>query len=139
MGEDRRGVESIGRSLLSSPADAIRLAGETTLEELAALLSHASLLISNNTGPVHLAAAVGTPVVDLYALTNMQHAPWQVPHELLFHDVPCKNCYKSVCPEEHHNCLRLVPPEAVVEAALRLIRQRQADQTSVGNGLRAVP
>src|SRR2546425_4889283 len=36
-------------------------------------------LISNNTGPVHIAAAVGTPVVDLYALTNPQHTPWGVP------------------------------------------------------------
>jgi ADP-heptose:LPS heptosyltransferase len=64
---------------------------------------------------------VGTPVVDLYALTNLQHAPWQVPHELLFHDVPCRNCYKSICPLEHHDCLRRVPPAAVVEAALRLL------------------
>jgi lipopolysaccharide heptosyltransferase II len=100
---------------------AISLAGRTTLETLTAILSFAPLLISNNTGPVHLAAAVGTPIVDLYALTNLQHAPWQVPQELLFHDVPCKNCYKSVCPEEHHNCLRLVPPESVVAAALRLL------------------
>jgi len=100
---------------------AVSLAGRTSLEELAALVANASLLISNNTGPVHLAAAVGTPVVDLYALTNMQHAPWQVRHELLFHDVPCKNCYKSICPEEHHNCLRLVPPDAVVAAACRLM------------------
>ena len=103
---------------------AASLAGRTSLEELAALLASASLLISNNTGPVHLAAAVGTPVVDLYALTNLQHAPWQVPHELLFHDVPCKNCYKSVCPEVHHNCLRLVPPDAVVAAARRLMKQK---------------
>jgi lipopolysaccharide heptosyltransferase II len=97
------------------------LAGETTLEELAAVLAEAPLLISNNTGPVHLAAAVGTPVVDLYALTNPQHAPWQVPHELLFHEVPCRNCYKSVCPEGHHDCLRGVTPETVVAAACRLL------------------
>jgi ADP-heptose:LPS heptosyltransferase len=89
------------------------------------------LLISNNTGPVHLAAAVGTPVVDLYALTNMQHAPWQVPHELLFHDVPCRNCYKSVCPLEHHHCLRLVPPAAVVAAARRLLANSPVGATAL--------
>ena len=107
------------------------LAGETTLEELAALLAQAPLLISNNTGPVHLAAAVGTPVVDLYALTNMQHAPWQVPHELLFHDVPCRNCYQSVCPLEHHHCLRLVPPAAVVAAARRLLANSPVGATAM--------
>jgi lipopolysaccharide heptosyltransferase II len=100
---------------------AVSLAGKTNLEVLAALLALAPLLISNNTGPVHLAAAVGTPIVDLYAQTNLQHTPWQVPHELLFHEVPCKNCYKSVCPEQHHDCLRRVAPTAVVDAALRLL------------------
>ncbi len=96
------------------------LVGRLNLEELAALLAEAPLLISNNTGPAHVAAAVGTPVVDLYALTNPQHTPWEVPHRVLFHDVPCKWCYKSVCPQGHHDCLRLVTPEAVVAAAREL-------------------
>ena len=82
------------------------LAGELDLGELAAFLAMAPLLIANNTGPVHIAAAVGTPVVDLYALTNPQHTPWGVPNRVLNHDVPCKYCYKSVCPEGHHHCLR---------------------------------
>ena len=74
--------------------------------------------MANNTGPVHIAAAVGTPVVDLYALTNPQHTPWGVPNRVLFHDVPCKYCYKSVCPQGHHDCLRLVRPEDVVTAVI---------------------
>ena len=86
----------------------------------------APLLIANNTGPVHMAAALGTPVVDLYALTNPQHTPWAVPHRVLSHDVPCKYCYKSVCPEGHHNCLRLVTPEAVVQAARELVAEVEA-------------
>jgi lipopolysaccharide heptosyltransferase II len=91
------------------------------LGEFAALVEAAPLLLCNNSGPVHVAAAVGTPVVDLYALTNPQHTPWAVPHRVLFHDVPCKYCYKSVCPEGHHDCLRLVAPAAVAEAALSLL------------------
>lgn len=101
--------------------DSFSLAGQLTLEELAALLEHAPLLIANNTGPVHLAAAVDTPVVDLYALTNPQHTPWQIPQRVLFHDVPCKYCYKSVCLEHHHACLRLVSPDDVVSAARALL------------------
>ncbi len=99
------------------------LAGELNLGELAALLEMAPLLIANNTGPVHVAAAVGTPVVDLYALTNPQHTPWGVPSRVLNHDVRCKYCYKSICPEGHHNCLTLVPPEAVVEAVWSLLAE----------------
>ncbi|HEY9619672.1 MAG TPA: lipopolysaccharide heptosyltransferase II [Crinalium sp.] len=97
------------------------LCDRLNLPELTALLSLAPLLISNNTGPVHIAAAVGTPVVDLYALTNMQHTPWGIPNRVLFHDVPCRICYKSICPEGHHHCLRLVEPETVVQATLDLL------------------
>lgn len=106
--------------------DAVSLAGVLDLGELAALLARAPLLVSNNTGPVHVAAAVGTPVVDLYALTNPQHTPWAVPHRVLFHDVPCKYCYKSVCPAGHHDCLARVEPRNVVAAALELLGQRAA-------------
>ncbi len=98
------------------------LAGRLDLAEFAALVEAAPVLVSNNTGPVHVASAVGTPVVDLYALTNLQHTPWMVPHRVLFHDVPCKLCYKSLCPEGHHDCLRLVPPDEVADAAIALAR-----------------
>jgi lipopolysaccharide heptosyltransferase II len=97
------------------------LAGALSLGLLGALIAEADLLISNNTGPAHIAAAVGTPVVDLYALTNPQHTPWQVRSRVLFHDVPCRNCYKSVCPAGHHDCLKRVAPERVTAAARELL------------------
>ena len=100
------------------------LAGSLSLDVLAAVLRRAPLLISNNTGPVHLAAAVGTPSVVLYAMTNPQHTPWGVDGEVLWHDVPCRWCHASVCPEGHHRCLRLIPSDAVVAAALRLASAR---------------
>ena len=99
------------------------LAGRLDLGKLAALISLAPLLIANNTGPVHIAAALGTPVVDLYALTNPQHTPWQVKSHVLFADVPCRFCYKSVCPQGHHHCLEQVPPSRVVSAALALLNE----------------
>jgi ADP-heptose:LPS heptosyltransferase len=97
------------------------LAGELDLGKLGAAIALAPVLASNNTGPAHLAAALGTPVVDLYALTNPQHTPWQVESRVLFHDVPCRNCYKSVCPQRHHLCLAGVEPWRVVEAARSLL------------------
>ncbi|HJQ62446.1 MAG TPA: lipopolysaccharide heptosyltransferase II [Burkholderiales bacterium] len=98
------------------------LAGRLGLAELGAVLERAALLVANNTGPVHMAAALGTPVVDLYALTNPQHTPWQVRNEVLYADVPCRYCYKSVCPAGHHGCLTRVSPECVADAAERLLR-----------------
>lgn len=99
----------------------VDLAGALTLGEFIALLDSASLLIANNSGPVHLAAALGTPVVDLYALTNPQHTPWMTPHRVLYRDVPCRWCYRGDCPEGHHACLRGVPPAEVAQAARELL------------------
>jgi lipopolysaccharide heptosyltransferase II len=97
------------------------LVGELSLGELAALIGHSALLIGNNSGPAHLAAALRTPVVDLYALTNPQHAPWGTAARVLSNDVPCRNCFKSVCPEGHHACLRGVAAPQVALAALELL------------------
>lgn len=125
--EPERPLVDAIRSQLGAPT--YSLVGQLSLPELSALLAHAPLLLSNNTGPVHLAAAVGTPVVDLYALTNLQHTPWQVPHRVLFHDVPCRLCHKSICPEGHHHCLRLLAPHQVVAAVLALLPPAPTHQT----------
>ncbi len=97
------------------------VAGALDLGGLGALIERAALLIANNSGPAHIAAAVGTPVVDLYALTNPQHTPWGVPHRVLYRDVPCRYCYKSVCPLGHNDCLHSVEPREVVAAACELL------------------
>ena len=113
------------------------LAGRLELPELAALLERAPVLLANNTGPVHLAAAVRTPVVDLYALTNPQHTPWGVPSRILNHPVPCSPCYRSVCVEGHHDCLRRVGPESVVTAVLGLMKETTKGSVSQTNRLTA--
>ncbi|RIL01796.1 MAG: glycosyl transferase, partial [Proteobacteria bacterium] len=112
-GEERASAERIARA---ARAPLFSLAGETSFAELVAAIALAPLLVANNSGPAHVAAAVGTPVVDLYALTNPQHTPWQVPSRVLAHDVPCRGCAKSVCPESHHLCLRGIHPQQVVDA-----------------------
>jgi len=108
------------------PARVHDLSGRLSLGELGALLEGADLLIANNTGPVHVAAALGTPVVDLYALTNPQHGPWRVPARVLNRDVPCRNCYRSVCPNGTQACLAGVEPREAVDAALALLPARRS-------------
>ncbi|PQA60113.1 glycosyltransferase family 9 protein [Siphonobacter curvatus] len=67
---------------------AFALAGDLSLEWFIALMAEAPVLVSNNTGPVHIAAALGTPVVVLYAMTNPQHTPWLVENRVLYFEVP---------------------------------------------------
>lgn len=104
----------------------VDLAGRLSLGELAALLAEAPLLIANNTGPVHMAAALGTPVVVLYAKTNPQHTPWQVPSRVLYFDVPdslrSKNKLLQQFPEPAEP---VASPEAIIRAVHDLMAQWQ--------------
>ena len=68
-------------------ARSFSMAGIFSIEELVAAISQSPLLISVNTGTAHIAAATQTPVIILYALTNPQHTPWQVPSIVLFFSV----------------------------------------------------
>jgi lipopolysaccharide heptosyltransferase II len=103
------------------------LASALTFPELCALIGMADLTITNNTGPMHIAAAMRTPVVALFALTNPpeQWEPWRVASRVLYHDVACRICYNRTCPYGHE-CLRLVSPDMVVAAAAELLSERRS-------------
>jgi ADP-heptose:LPS heptosyltransferase len=98
------------------------LGGRLSLAELAEVLAAARCVVVGNTGPAHLAAAVGTPVVSLFAPTipPVRWRPWRVPHELLFVDVPCAGCRARVCPIAGHPCLGGVATGDVLDAVERL-------------------
>jgi ADP-heptose:LPS heptosyltransferase len=99
------------------------LGGRTTLGGLADVLAGADVVVVGNTGPAHLAAAVGTPVVSLFAPTvpAVRWRPWRVPHELLHVDVPCAGCRARVCPIPGHPCLGGVTVDDVLAAVDSLV------------------
>ncbi|MGP3957778.1 glycosyltransferase family 9 protein [Nonomuraea sp. 3N208] len=103
--------------------DAADLGGATTFAELAAVLERASVLVAGNTGPAHLAAAVGTPVVSLFApvVPAARWAPYGVPAVLLGdQQAPCKGSRARICPIPGHPCLSQVTSEQVVKAVREL-------------------
>jgi len=106
------------------------LGGKTGLAALAEVLAGAEVVVTGNTGPAHLAAAVGTPVVSLFAPTvpAVRWRPWRVPHLLLYREVPCAGCRARVCPVEGHPCLGGVAEEEVVWAVERLAGSRVAER-----------
>ena len=116
--------------------EAIDMAGKVTFPVFCALIEAADLTITNNTGPMHMAAALKTPVIALFALTNPpeQWGPWRVPHRQLFHEVPCRICYSRICPYEHE-CLRLVTPQIVVDAAAGLLAEARTENQESKTGL----
>jgi ADP-heptose:LPS heptosyltransferase len=109
-------------------ADGVDLGGATDFAGLADVLANADCVVVGNTGPAHLAAAVGTPVVSLFAPTvpPVRWRPWRVAHELLFVDVPCAGCRARECPVPGHPCLGGVSVDEVAAAVGRLAPVRQA-------------
>ncbi len=104
----------------------IDLGGRVDFAGLAGVLDGASVVVSGNTGPAHLAAAVGTPVVSIFApvVPAARWRPWGVPTVLLGdQDIACGGCRARICPLEHQHCLAAVTPEAVAEAVQVLAPQ----------------
>jgi 3-deoxy-D-manno-octulosonic-acid transferase/heptosyltransferase-1 len=95
---------------------AINAAGKTSLKTLAALYQKTAMVITTDTGPMHLAAAVGTPVVALFGPT----APWRTGpygsgHVVVRRPLKCSPCFKRQCPIKTHECLRQLSLEQVFE------------------------
>ena len=111
-------------------AEVLDLGGRTTLADLAAVLAGAAAVVVGNTGPAHLAAAVGTPVVSLFAPTvpAARWRPWRVAHVLLGdQDAPCAGSRARVCPVEGHPCLNSVSVDDVVAAVEELAAASDVD------------
>ncbi|MBV9206475.1 MAG: glycosyltransferase family 9 protein [Actinobacteria bacterium] len=99
------------------------LGGRTGLALLASVMAGAAAVVTGNTGPAHLAAAVGTPVVSLFAPTVRLGAwrPWGVPHVVLGgQDAPCAGSRARECPVPGHPCLAAVTASQVTEAVRHL-------------------
>ena len=102
----------------------IDIGGETTLPEMAALLDGAAAVVVGNTGPAHLAAAVGTPVVSLFSpvVPAVRWAPYGVPTVLLGdQSAPCRDTRARECPVPGHPCLTSVTAHDVVTAVEKLV------------------
>jgi len=107
-----------------SGAPLINLAGRTSLAELAGVLRQARLAVTTDTGAMHLAAALGTPVTALFGPT----APWRTGpfgpgHQVVRLGLPCSPCFKRHCPAPR--CLNELYPEMVQAACEKILSERE--------------
>jgi heptosyltransferase-2 len=92
------------------------------LAGLAGVLSHLDVLVTNDSGPMHLAAALGVPCVALFGPTDRRRtAPAGEGHRVLSLDLWCSPCFRRRCPLLHHRCLRGIDAGTVADAALALL------------------
>jgi heptosyltransferase I len=117
---DRPVVERIMKGINPRP---LNLAGSTTLRELAYLYTRCRLIVTTDTGPMHIAAAMGLPVVALFGPT----APWRTGpygkgHTVIQENLECSPCFKKKC--THRRCMKNITVEKVFEAVKQHLSER---------------
>jgi len=92
------------------------IAGKTTIPELLSRIAGLSLMVTNDSGPMHVAAAYQIPTVALFGPTRYREtSQWQNPRgQLLRKEMKCSPCMKRSCPLEHHDCMKLITAEEVI-------------------------
>jgi heptosyltransferase-2 len=104
----------------NSPGSALNLAGQTSLRELMTVIRLSDALLTNDSGPMHLAVALGTPVIALFGSTSPELTgpfPPGAPHTVLRSVAPCSPCFRRECPIDLR-CLRNISPETATHAVL---------------------
>jgi len=118
---DLEAAGETARIAAASGARVANLAGATTLSELAGVLAAASAVVANDSGVMHLAAALGRPTVGVFGSTSpvwtAQASPWVAN---LYAEYPCSPCFRRTCPIGY-GCLRSIEAEQGVTALERLL------------------
>lgn len=113
-------VELVAEIEQALNGNCINLAGKTTVRELMSLLKQCSFLVTNDSGPMHIAAAFDIPLVAIFGPTNhVGTAPYSKKSLIVRNEAPCAPCKLRVCTTDHL-CMDSVQIEQVVEAACRL-------------------
>ena len=121
-GGDKMSTQGLQSFMTLRAAD---LAGQTTLRDLACLYRQASLVVTTDSGPMHLAAAVGTPVVALFGPTDpARTGPYGDGHTVIRRDLSCSPCFQRTC--ETRRCMHEITVEDVFQAVRKKLGESAA-------------
>jgi heptosyltransferase-3 len=103
----------------------LNIAGRSDIRTLAALLKRSALFVGNDTGAMHIAAAVGTPVVGLFGPSNPREwGPRGKLAEVIYKGLDCRMCFHPTCRRGEENCMKLITVDEVMAAAVRQTRHQ---------------
>ena len=120
------GEESLARELCQASGRRLPVVGpRLDVAGLAGVISRLSLLVCNDSGPMHLAAVFGTPTVAIFGLGEPSRTgPFGHRHRVLYRRVECAPCVAPQCPLEHHDCMRAISVGEVEAAVVELLGER---------------
>jgi heptosyltransferase-2 len=123
------GEETLGKTVAEAMrTDPILLSGRTSVRELMAVIARCRLFLTNDTGPMHIAAAFGVPIVAIFGPTDWATtAPFGNNHRIVREPVECSPCLLRECPIDHR-CMTGVSVERVYEAAVQLLGPTDVEQ-----------
>ena len=125
-GEDRPVIENISSMMKNAP---LNLAGKTGLKELASLYGRCRVLVTTDTGPMHMGAAMGCPVVALFGPTSpLRTGPYGLKHRVVTSGAECGPCFKKAC--DHWSCMKNITVDSVFEAVREILLQEKISQSS---------
>ncbi len=99
------------------------LAGKTTIPQLCSAISGLDLFITGDSGPMHVAAAYQVPTVAVFGPTKyLETSQWMNPKSLIVrHELECAPCMKRTCPLKHHQCMKEITPQEVIDATKKVL------------------
>ncbi len=127
---DREQADEVGALLSGNGGEYVDAVGRTSLKALAAWMDLMEVLITNDSGPMHVAAARGTPVVAIFGptVTGLGFSPFIEESKVVEQRLECRPCglhgHKR-CPEGHFECMTKVSPETVLDAVMVLLKKGQ--------------
>jgi len=119
--------EGVGSQLSALSSQLLNLAGRTSLRELAALISECDLLVTNDSGPMHVGYAVGTPVVAIFGSTSPEHTGPIGKNDIAIKKNPeCSPCFERECKKNNLKCMDMITSEEVFESIKKLVCSKRA-------------
>lgn len=119
--EEKRLINDIRRAMKISSTEAI----DFPLQKLTALLSRSDVVVTNDSGPIHIAAATGTPVVALFGPTDPgRTGPYTKKHLIIRKDMECIPCFRKRCIYDSFVCMESITPEEVLEGVKRILKNQ---------------